>query len=264
MLETLLADPRTILFGIFSACLTALIKTIKFVHEGELGIKLRFGKAVCDSKGIPKVIKPGLLLLIPFVDSLQRRHVRQQTINFESQKIMVKGGLIFEVSAMVVFKVNDIYKALFEIDNLDAAIMDLCMGMLRDTLSPYEHDKLFDTKAISDSLLNDLTKVAKTWGVEFITFKLTNCAPTAETAQYVMAKTGAALKAAAIQAAAEEIGMDINSLNPALAAVMAGIPLVASVGTTSSRTEPRALSAAEKLTAAEKLLGEAKQEIRKD
>src|SRR3989338_9163814 len=114
---------------------TLLFKSLKFIQEGEQGIKLTFGKAKRDSQGKPKVIQPGFALLFPWVQSLQRHHVRQQTLKLDRQSIALADGLIYEVNAIVIFRVNDIYKALFEIDYLDESLTDISMGILREVLS---------------------------------------------------------------------------------------------------------------------------------
>lgn len=222
----------SVLLALLSAIgggITAIFKTIKFVHEGERGIRLRFGKAHRDSNRRPVVYDPGFMLLIPFVDTLRRRHVRQQTLKFENQLIMLQSGLIFNVSAIVMFRVSDVYKALFEINELDDSISDLSMGILRDEISRRNYQELFDTKSISENLFSALKEKAEEWGVEFIMFKLTNCAPTPETANLVNVRIGTELKAAALIKGAEQLGLTVGDLNSSLGAVLVGMPLVATV-----------------------------------
>ncbi|HEY4475589.1 MAG TPA: SPFH domain-containing protein [Candidatus Paceibacterota bacterium] len=215
------------LLSAIAAGITAVFKTIKFVHEGERGIRLRFGKARRDYNGNPVVYDPGFLLLIPFVDTLQRRHVRQQTLKFENQLIMLKSGLIFNVSAIVMFRVTDVYKALFEIDQLDDSISDLSMGILRDEISKRGYEDLFDTEGISTNLFSALQGKAEEWGVEFVMFKLTNCAPTPSTANIVNVQIGTKMKAAALIEGAKQLDLDVSRLNSTLGAVLVGMPLVA-------------------------------------
>ncbi|MGD1069320.1 MAG: SPFH domain-containing protein [Bryobacteraceae bacterium] len=112
-----------------------LSKTFNYVKEGELGIKLRFGKASRDKDGKPRVIPPGFVMMIPWVDTLAKHHVRQQTIRFDNQEIMIRDGLIFRINAAVIFRVNDIYRALFEIEDLHTSITDIGMGILRDVFT---------------------------------------------------------------------------------------------------------------------------------
>lgn len=229
-LMQLSVEALTALVSLLAVGVPALVKAFKFINEGELGIKLRFGKALRDKEGKPKIISPGFVLLIPWVETLERHHVRQQTIRFANQKIMLKDGLIFNVTAVVIFRVSDIYKALFEIDELDDSISDLGMGLLRDELSPLDHDELADIGSISEKLLACMKEKADEWGVVFLQFKLTDCAPTPETAHLLNAEVGARLKVEALQKAIKGNGhepFDLGTVDPGLAAVLVGIPLVA-------------------------------------
>ena len=208
---------------------TGVFKTVKFVQEGELGIKLRFGRALRNKDNTPRVINPGFVLLIPFVETLKRHHVRQQTLRLEDQKVMVARGLIFNVSAMVILRVKDIYRALFEIDDLDNSLADLSRGILRDVLADKEYSELSNMEAISDELLRKLQEKAEEWGVTFIQFKLTDCAPSPETAPLVNAEAGVRLKMEALKAAAKDMGVEVYTLSPVFAAALVGVPLVTAI-----------------------------------
>lgn len=216
------------LVALVSAIITA-IKSFQFVQEGEKGIKLRFGRARLDKSGEPKVIEPGFVLLIPWIETLKRRHVRQQTLRFQQQEIMLKSGLIFVVNAVVIFRIKDVYKALFEIEGVEESIADLSMGILRDEITSFEnHEDLANTEQISANLLKELKVKAEEWGVEFIQFKLTHCAPTAATESLVTVEAGARMKVDALKEVSGE-GMDWKKIPPSLAAVLVGFPLVPTV-----------------------------------
>lgn len=205
-------------------------KAFKFVHEGELGIRLRFGKAIRNQDGSPKIIQPGFVLIFPFVEVLKTRHVRQQTLALADQTIMIRGGLTFRVSAMVMFKVNDIYKALFEIEDLNASLTDISMATLRETLAFRSHTGLSDMKTMSRELLGELQTKSAEWGVEFLAFRLTDLSPTPETAPLINAEQGVKLKVAALKAGLVDFSGELKTLPPILAAALIGIPMVGSVG----------------------------------
>lgn len=216
----------------------SFFKSFKFIQEGEQGIKLRFGKAVRDRQGNPRVIDPGFVLLIPWIESLKRHHVRQQTIRFVNQVILTKDHLTFSVNAVVIFKVKDIYKALFEIFDLNQSIEDIGMGLLRDEVSSRKHDELSDTEEISQKLLETIKVRAQEWGVEFVQFKLTDCAPTPETAPLVVVGTGAKLRAAALIEAAKDLGVAVQDLPPEIGAVLVGVPLVGAISSRLRQVAP--------------------------
>jgi regulator of protease activity HflC (stomatin/prohibitin superfamily) len=201
----------------------ALLLSLRVVKEGERGLVLRFGQVVRKG-GTPRVIEPGFVLLIPKVDSLVRRHVRQQTIELNEQEVILKDNTIWVVSAVVFFRVKDIYKALFEIDDLDGGVKNLCMGELRTVLQNLpKYDAIKEIDNVSRALMDSVARRADEWGIEIINFRLTNCMPTAETATFVTAQTAVAARVKALQ----EAGV---LHDPQLAAALLGAPVVASLG----------------------------------
>jgi regulator of protease activity HflC (stomatin/prohibitin superfamily) len=157
--------------SVIAGGLVSFFKAFKFVHEGELGVKLRFGRVIRyrlgKRKGEPKIFRPGFVFLIPFLETVRSHHVRQETIRFDHQRIMIKEGLIFDINAIVIFRVTNIYRALFEIEHLEYSIEDLGMGILRDELSSKDHTDLANTARISDALLDNIKHKAEEWGVVY-------------------------------------------------------------------------------------------------
>jgi regulator of protease activity HflC (stomatin/prohibitin superfamily) len=174
------------------------------------------------------------------VDSLVRRHVRQQTIELNEQEVILKDNTIWVVSAVVFFRVKDIYKALFEIDDLDGGVRNLCMGELRTVLQQLpRYDAIKEIDAVSRALMESVARRAGEWGIEIIDFRLTNCMPTPETATFVTAQTAVAARVKALE--------EMNVLHdPQLAAALLGAPVVASLGRRSgdARANPRLSEAA--------------------
>lgn len=214
-----------------------LAMSLRFVKEGERGLRLRFGQVV-RRNGVPVIVEPGFALIVPKVEQLQRRHVRQQTVELQEQQVILKDNSIWMVSAVVFFRVNDVYKALIEIDDLDAGVRNLCMGELRSVLQSLAGvEDIKDIEGVSAALLAATSERAKDWGIELIGFRLTNCMPSAETASAVTAR-GAVL---ARMAALREVGVVGE---PLLAAALLGVPAVAAV---SARKEAPAAAPAPQL-----------------
>lgn len=223
-MENLFSDLAVTLLMSFIGLITTVVKSFKFVQEGEEGCKLQFGKVLRDKEEKPIIIKPGFVLLIPWVETLKRRHVRQQTMRFDRQEIFIAGELVFIVSAIVRFRVRDIYKALFEVDALDDCISDRCMGVLRDVLQEKKHDEMRHTEKISQELLTLMKVMEDEWGVEFLDARLTSCAPTQNSAQILSSSTSAELKAKAALDAAEKLGGKPVELQGILSAIV-GAPV---------------------------------------
>lgn len=228
------------LVAIGSAIYT-LFQSFKFVQEGSLGLKLRFGKVIRNKDGTPKIIHPGFAWLIPYVDTLRRRHVRQQEVTLDEQIITLQSGLTFRVAGALYFRVVDIYKALFEIDQLDESIEQLSMGMLRDEVAKHSnHHDLNDTAKIAKDIFAQIKERTDQWGIELIDFRLTTVAPTSESAPIVNLEAAANMRSEVLKKVAGELGTTPEQLiATGMAAILVGAPLVAtsSVSTTTNVRE---------------------------
>ena len=232
MIDSLLTGGTSVLhLGVVAGgAIVGAFKSIKFVQEGSRGLKLRFGKVVRNRDGTPKVIEPGFVLMIPFIETLQRRHVRQQEVTLEEQTITLKSGLTFRVAGAVYFRVGDVYKALFDIEQLDESIEQLSMGVLRDEVAKHDnHHDLSDTEKIAHEIFEKIKERTDTWGVALIDFRLTTCAPTAESAPIVNLESAATMRIKVIQDVAKKLGTTTAQLiRSGMAAILVGAPMVAS------------------------------------
>lgn len=238
MLDFLGIGPEMI--GTFVTALVGTIigavKSIKFIQEGEKGIRLRFGKATRESNGVPIIQEPGFIVLIPFMDTLMRRHVRQQTLEFNGQRVMIKDGLIFQVKSILLFRVTDVYKALFEFDDLGKSVGDICMALLRKELSERDYTQLMSPE-VAEHVLTQLKERSSPWGLELIQFSLVEAAPTPETSNLLNATLAAKFRADALKTAAQELEVEVSSIDPFLAGVLVGLPLVAAVTSEGSKLD---------------------------
>lgn len=191
-------------------------KSLRFVREGQLGLKMRFGKVV-RKKGVPYVVHPGFCWLIPHVDTLIRHNVRQQTITLADQRITMKDNTIWIVSAVIVYVINDIYKALFEISDVDNGIKNVASRTLREVLQHLDGaEDLKDISGVSKKLMDALAHEQEQWGINLKSFGLVDCAPDAATAAFI---TNQAKLKLTMQALRD------NGVDPLTQPVLAGILL---------------------------------------
>jgi regulator of protease activity HflC (stomatin/prohibitin superfamily) len=222
-------DAPVEVYGTLASLIFGIAKAFRFVREGERGVKVQFGKVIRNRDGKPKIIEPGFVFLIPFVQTISKHHIRQQSYRFANQRITLKDGLIYEVGGMVIFRVCDVYKALFDIENIDKSIDDLGMAAIREVLGQRTHEEVVDVGEISKELIERVRSRAAEWGVEIIQFSLPVCAPTPETANLINASLGVNLRLSALKNELGKEGFNLKNFNPTLAAVLVGVPLTASV-----------------------------------
>lgn len=219
------------MFGLLAGITTLLLKGIGSVPEGERGVKCRWGRAIHKKNSKHDIRDPGLVLLIPFVDTLVKRHVREQTSNLVDQKITLKDGFIIRVSAIILFKITDVYKALFEVDNLGQSLENVALRIIQNELSPKTYDDLITGQLqLSGDAFNKLSEIVVRWGVELIEFGLTDSDIIPEQAHLVSMGVGASIKLGILEALAKKLDLESTKDVPSgLAAAMIGIPIVSTV-----------------------------------
>ncbi len=230
--ESVLSQVGLLIFALFT-----FFKGMRFVKEGERGLKLRFGKVVRHKDGRPKVMEPGFIILIPYVESLVKRHVRQQPIPLDEQVITLKSGLTFRVAGILFIRVEDIYKALFDISDLDLSVKEEGMGRVRDIVAGHEdHSDLAETEKIAETIKQKIREKTDSWGVLTEDFRITVCAPTPESAVVVNLAAAAKQRIDSIKLVSEQLGVPVTELvESGLASVLVGAPLVSQASSTSVR-----------------------------
>ncbi len=112
-----------ILFAIF----TFLSSFIKILKEYERGVVFMLGRFY-------KVKGPGLVILIPFVQTMTRIELRTLVMDVPTQDVISKDNISTRVNAVVYFKVVDPEKALIQVANFVEATGQLAQTTLRSVL----------------------------------------------------------------------------------------------------------------------------------
>jgi regulator of protease activity HflC (stomatin/prohibitin superfamily) len=92
-----------------------LRRAIKVVQQGRVGVVKRFGE-------FESVAQPGLHILTPFVERMDRVDVREIPMTGDQQVAITKDHLSLQVSAPICCQVVDVKSALFEINDFQLAV----------------------------------------------------------------------------------------------------------------------------------------------
>ncbi|RAV20336.1 SPFH domain-containing protein [Paenibacillus contaminans] len=159
-----------------------------------------------DYKGT--IRKSGLWLTVPF--SI-RKTVSLRVRNFNSAKLKVNDveGNPIEIAAVVVFKVVDSAKALFDVDNYEQFVEIQSETALRHVASKYPYDNFageaYSLRGNSDEVAAELSQELQTRlavaGVEVVEARLTHLAYSTEIASAMLQRQ----QAAAILSARQKI-----------------------------------------------------------
>src|SRR4051794_9058331 len=95
--------------------LIALRGMLNIVQQGQVGVVKRLGE-------YRRTHEPGLVIIAPFIDSLQDVDMRETPVPGDRQDVITKDNVVVTVNATIFTQVIDAKQALFSVKNFDVAI----------------------------------------------------------------------------------------------------------------------------------------------
>ena len=143
-----------------------LASAIRILKEYERGVIFRLGRVI-GTKG------PGLILLIPLIDKMQKVSLRLITLDVPPQDVITRDNVSIKVNAVIYFRVMDPNKAVVEVENFLYATSQLAQTTLRSILGEWELDDLLsEREKINHGLQSILDKQTDPWGIKVSTVEV--------------------------------------------------------------------------------------------
>jgi regulator of protease activity HflC (stomatin/prohibitin superfamily) len=141
--------------------LILLAMMVRILNEYERGVIFRLGRALPRPKG------PGLILLIPMVDRMQRISLRTVVMDVPPQDVITKDNVTIKVNAVVYFRVMDPLKSVIQVENYLYATSQLAQTTLRSVLGQALLDELLtEREKINHHIQEILDLQTDPWGVK--------------------------------------------------------------------------------------------------
>jgi len=149
------------LVGIVIAIIVLLSMMIRILNEYERGVIFRLGRVLQKPKG------PGLILLIPIIDRMQKVSLRTVVMDVPPQDVITSDNVTLNVNAVVYFRVLEPGRAVIQVENYLYATSQLSQTTLRAVVGQFDLDTLLTQREkINQQLQEILDTHTDPWGIK--------------------------------------------------------------------------------------------------
>ncbi len=133
---------------------------VKIVQQYELGVVFRFGRLVGTKK-------PGIRVIIPFIDRMRKIDTRVLTMDVPSQEVLTRDNVTTKVNAVVFLRVIDPERAVIEVFDYRMATYQFAQTTLRSVLGQHDLDALLTQRdKLNQTLRRIIDEATEPWGVK--------------------------------------------------------------------------------------------------
>ena len=148
--------------------LSSLTSSVKIVRQGDQALVEFLGKY----EG--KKLEPGLTFLTPFIEYVAFKDtLREQILEVPPTQCTTGDRVAITVDFVVYWKIMDLEKACYKVQNLKAAILNLLLAQIRTEIAKMEVDEIFTARAeINEVLVQEMDIATEPWGVKITRVEL--------------------------------------------------------------------------------------------
>jgi regulator of protease activity HflC (stomatin/prohibitin superfamily) len=152
-----------LLLGLLTVVVLVVIgamSSLRVIKQYERGVVYRLGQVR------PEPLAPGLAVLIPFVDRLQKVNMQIITLPVPAQDGITRDNVTVRVDAVVYFRVMDATRAAVDVEDYLAAIGQVAQTSLRSIIGKSDLDDLLcDREQLNKGMELMIDSPALGWGV---------------------------------------------------------------------------------------------------
>ena len=169
--------PIVLLAIIAIVVIVVAFRSIRIVQPYQKGVIERLGR-------YQRTVQPGLTLIIPFVDSIQKVDMREQVVDVPPQEVITKDNVVVTVDAVVYYEATDPIKLVYNVADFYNAATKLAQTNLRNVIGELELDAALTSRDhINTKLREVLDEATDKWGVRVVRVEIKRIDPPADITQ---------------------------------------------------------------------------------
>jgi regulator of protease activity HflC (stomatin/prohibitin superfamily) len=156
---------------IFVVVIGFLSQAANVVQQGYVGVVKAFGE-------FKAIHNPGLVLIVPFYQTLVRVDMREIPRPGDRQEVITKDNVVVAVNATIFTQVVDAKQALFSVSDFDVAIDAIARTALRSVIGTLSLDQaLSERERINVDVQQQMEAVTDKWGIRINRIEIVEITP---------------------------------------------------------------------------------------
>ncbi|RKQ63345.1 regulator of protease activity HflC (stomatin/prohibitin superfamily) [Thermovibrio guaymasensis] len=145
---------------LFIVAVILILQSVKIVPQKQAWIVERLGK-------YHRTLHAGLHLIIPLIDTIRAKvSLKEQVLDIPKQEVITKDNVVVKIDAVCYFTVIKPEDAVYNIENLEYAIIQTIQTNLRDIIGGMELDEILSSREkINAKIKEVLQGAASSWGI---------------------------------------------------------------------------------------------------
>ncbi|OYT61633.1 MAG: hypothetical protein B6U69_03255 [Thermofilum sp. ex4484_15] len=168
--------PESLALAFFMALIILILIAmgVKRVNEYERLVVFRLGRCI-GVKG------PGIVFIVPFIDTVQRVDLRENFITVPHQTCISKDNAPIDIDFLIYYKVMDPMKSVLQVRNFEGACVGIATTTLRAVVGDIMLDEVLAKRDYINSVLRTkLDEVTERWGVKVTSVEIREIKPPKE------------------------------------------------------------------------------------
>lgn len=146
-------------------------KSMKIIRPYEKGVVERLGKYT-------RTVSSGLVLIIPFVETIKKVDLREQVVDVPPQDVITKDNTAVVVDCVIFYEVTDPFNAVYNVVDFYQAITKLAQTNLRNIVGDLELDETLTSREMINSQLRAvLDSATDKWGTRVVRVEIQRIEP---------------------------------------------------------------------------------------
>lgn len=146
----------------------------RVIRPVEKGLVERFGR-------YQRTLEQGLRWVIPFVDRVIKVNVTEIRLDIARQQVITKDNLNLEIDGVVYFRVQEVQKAIYNVNDFFTSIPSLAQTTLRSIIGDMQFSEInAQRQTINSKIEGELDSQTQSWGIDILRVELQDVRPSSD------------------------------------------------------------------------------------